>query len=88
MAADSIVQGSTDTPLIDLAIGRYFDDALRRTARDGGQTIAYLMPGVIGAVTQCSGEWRRVAVGGRVGWVATSSLFGGDCAGLSATIRP
>lgn len=62
--------------------------ALRRTAREGGQTIAYLMPGVIGAVTQCSGEWRRVAVGGRVGWVANSSLFGGDCAGLSATIRP
>ena len=30
MAADSIVQGSTDTPLIDLAIGRYFDDVCRQ----------------------------------------------------------
>ena len=30
MAADSIVQGSTDTPLVDLAIGRYFDDVCRQ----------------------------------------------------------
>jgi SH3-like domain-containing protein len=61
---------------------------LRRSARAGGQAIAYLMPGVIGAVTQCDGEWRRVAVGGRIGWVENSSLWGGDCAGLANTIRP
>ena len=61
---------------------------LRRAARVGGQPIAYLMPGVIGSVTQCDGEWRRVAVGGRIGWVENSSLWGGDCAGLANTIRP
>ncbi len=61
---------------------------LRRSARAGGQAIAYLMPGVIGSITQCDGDWRRVAVGGRIGWVENSSLWGGDCAGLATTIRP
>lgn len=56
--------------------------ALRRQARDGAQTIAYLQPGVIGALTGCEGEWRRFAVGGRVGWVEADSLWGADCAGL------
>lgn len=62
--------------------------ALRRTARSGGQIVARLMPGVIGAVTRCDGEWRRVAVGGRVGWVQNSALWGGECAGLDSPIRP
>lgn len=61
---------------------------LRRTARSGGQVVAYLMPGVIGAVTACDGEWRRVAVGGRIGWVENSSLWGGECSGLDSAIRP
>ena len=56
--------------------------ALRRSARGGGDVIAYLGPGVIGAVTACEGDWRRVAVGGRVGWVENGALWGGDCAGL------
>lgn len=56
--------------------------ALRRNARDGAQTVAYLQPGVIGALTGCEGEWRRFAVGGRVGWVEASALWGADCAGL------
>lgn len=56
--------------------------ALRRTARDGGQVVAYLQPGVIGALTGCDGQWRRVAVGGRVGWANDAGLWGGDCAGL------
>lgn len=56
--------------------------ALRRTAREGGAPVAYLSPGVIGAITACEGTWRRVAVGGRVGWVENSALWGGDCAGL------
>jgi SH3-like domain-containing protein len=64
------------------------ETALRRSARSGGQIVAYLMPGVIGAVTQCDGDWRRVAVGGRIGWVQNSSLWGGECAGLDAAIRP
>ena len=61
---------------------------LRRTARSGGQVVAHLMPGVIGAVTACDGDWRRVAVGGRIGWAQNSSLWGGECAGLDSPIRP
>ena len=61
---------------------------LRKTARTGGQVVAYLMPGVIGAVTACDGDWRRVAVGGRIGWVQNSSLWGGECTGLDAAVRP
>lgn len=56
--------------------------ALRRQAREGSQTLAYLQPGVIGAITGCSGDWRRVAVGGRIGWVEDGALWGDDCAGL------
>jgi SH3-like domain-containing protein len=61
---------------------------LRRHARSGGAAVAYLMPGVIGAVTACDGDWRRVAVGGRIGWVQNSSLWGGACTGLDNAIRP
>lgn len=61
---------------------------LRRSARAGGQVLAYLMPGVIGAVTACDGDWRRVAVGGRIGWVQNSALWGGECTGLDSAIRP
>ena len=56
--------------------------ALRRHARDGAQVVAYLEPGVIGALTGCEGSWRRFAVGGRVGWVEADALWGGDCTGL------
>jgi SH3-like domain-containing protein len=59
---------------------------LRRSARSGAQPVAYLMPGVIGAVTGCEGDWRRVAVGGRVGWVESSALWGASCP--AAAIRP
>jgi SH3-like domain-containing protein len=56
--------------------------SLRRQARDGSSAVAYLQPGVIGALTGCEGEWRRFAVGGRVGWVEADALWGADCAGL------
>jgi len=56
--------------------------ALRRAARENGQITAYLAAGVIGSVTGCEGEWRRVAGGGRIGWVENDALWGGDCAGL------
>jgi SH3-like domain-containing protein len=57
--------------------------ALRRTAHSNSQPAAYLAPGVIGVLTGCDGVWRRVAVGGRVGWVEANALWGGDdCAGL------
>jgi SH3-like domain-containing protein len=56
---------------------------LRRTASEGASPVAYLAPGVIGALTGCDGDYRRVAVGGRVGWVAADALWGGDCRGVS-----
>jgi len=56
---------------------------LRRDPRSGAGAAAYMAPGVIGAITACDGDWRRVAVGGRVGWVEASSVWGAeDCAGL------
>jgi SH3-like domain-containing protein len=56
--------------------------SLRRNPNSASATVAYLAPGVVGAVTGCNGEFRRVAVGGRVGWVENASLWGGDCTGL------
>jgi SH3-like domain-containing protein len=57
--------------------------ALRRDPRDRSQPVAFLAVGVIGAITGCQGEWRRVAVGARVGWVENAALWGGDdCSGL------
>lgn len=62
----------------------YVNDAtaLRRNPNQGSQTVAYLAPGVVGSVTGCNGEWRRVAIGGRIGWVENTALWGGDCTGL------
>ncbi len=56
--------------------------ALRRSAREGAQVVAYLAPGVVGSFTACEGEWRRIAIGGRVGWVEAGALWGADCAGI------
>jgi SH3-like domain-containing protein len=61
---------------------------LRRSARAGGQAVAHLMPGVVASITRCDGDWRLVAVGGRIGWVKNASLWGGDCAGLATSVRP
>ncbi len=55
---------------------------LRRSARTDSRTVAYLGEGVVGALTGCEGEWRRVAVGGRVGWVENDALWGAECEGL------
>jgi SH3-like domain-containing protein len=56
--------------------------ALRRQPRDGSQAVALLDQGVVGALTGCNGDWRRVAVAGRVGWVRAEALWGAECAGL------
>ncbi|MGE3790802.1 MAG: SH3 domain-containing protein [Hyphomonadaceae bacterium] len=61
---------------------------LRKAPREGGQPIARLAPGVIASITACEGEWRRVAVGGRIGWVENNAIWGGGCAGLAPAIRP
>jgi SH3-like domain-containing protein len=55
---------------------------LRRDARANARTLAHLQPGVVAAITGCDGEWRRIAVGGRIGWADNAALWGGDCAGL------
>lgn len=55
---------------------------LRRSASDRAQPLAYLAAGIIGAFTACDGQWRRVAVAGRVGWVRSDVVWGGDCEGL------
>lgn len=55
---------------------------LRRAARADARTVAFLGAGVVGALTGCEGEWRRVAVGGRVGWVEAAALWGAACEGL------
>ncbi len=54
------------------------DAALRSEPRDGARVLAYLAPGVIGSLTGCDGGWRRVVVGGRVGWVEQSVIWGAD----------
>lgn len=56
--------------------------ALRRAARVNAAPLAYLEPGVVAAFTGCDGEWRRIAVRGRVGWVEESALWGATCEGL------
>ena len=54
------------------------DVQLRNAPRGNARIIAYLAPGVIGALTGCEGEWRRIAVGGRVGWVDADALWGAE----------
>ncbi|MDX2274417.1 MAG: SH3 domain-containing protein [Hyphomonadaceae bacterium] len=59
------------------------DAALRRDPNDHSRIVAYLEKGVVGALTACDGEWRRVAVAGRVGWVKQDQVWGAsDCSGL------
>jgi SH3-like domain-containing protein len=61
----------------------YVREAAPLRRRPSAQPIAFLSPGVIGALTACEGEWARVAVGGRVGWVERSALWGAEeCAGV------
>ncbi len=59
------------------------DALMRHRPRAAAKVAARLAPGVVGALTACDGEWRRLAVGGRVGWVEADRLWGAeDCAGL------
>jgi SH3-like domain-containing protein len=56
---------------------------LRRAAREDAAPIAVLGAGVVAPLTGCEGDWRRLAVGGRVGWVKQDALWGApDCAGV------
>lgn len=59
------------------------DQPLRSGPRANSRVLARLAPGVVAGFTGCQGEWRRVTVGGRVGWVPAETVWGGgDCAGL------
>lgn len=56
--------------------------ALRRNADENAQILAYLSPGVVAGFTGCDGEWRRITIAGRLGWVEADALWGADCAGI------
>jgi SH3-like domain-containing protein len=59
------------------------DVRLQADPRDSARTVATLAPGVVARLTGCRGDWRRLTVSGRVGWVRAETLWGGDdCAGL------
>jgi len=45
------------------------DVPLRTDPRTHARTLAILAPGVVARFTGCRGDWRRIAVAGRVGWV-------------------
>lgn len=55
--------------------------ALREGPRAQAPVVAWLAPGVVGALKQCEGDWRKVSVPGRAeGWVLASGLWAGeDC---------
>jgi SH3-like domain-containing protein len=57
--------------------------ALRRNPASSAAPLAMLAPGVVGTLTGCRDDWRRVSIGGRVGWVEKDRLWAAqDCAGL------
>jgi SH3-like domain-containing protein len=57
--------------------------AMRRNSGENGRVLAYVRPGVVGALTGCEGQWRRMAVGGRVGWVRADAVWGAEtCEGV------
>ncbi len=58
------------------------DVPMKRRANHNSRTIARLAPGVVVGFTGCDGDWRRVTVGGRVGWVPSAAVWGADCAGI------
>jgi SH3-like domain-containing protein len=55
---------------------------LRRRPHENAAPLAYVGAGVVGGFTGCDGEWRRMTIAGRVGWVKADAVWGGDCAGL------
>jgi SH3-like domain-containing protein len=54
--------------------------ALRDAPRAEGHVVAWLKKGVVGALTECVGGWRKLTVDGETGWVAAEGLWAGeDC---------
>ncbi len=59
------------------------DAPLRSAPRASAKPAAFLAHGVTGALTACRGDWRRITVGARVGWVKAQALWAADdCTGL------
>ncbi|MET0183469.1 MAG: SH3 domain-containing protein [Caulobacterales bacterium] len=59
------------------------DIPLRQRPSENARPVAVLAPGVIGGFTGCDGEWRRITIGGRVGWAPKEALWGAEsCADL------
>ena len=54
---------------------------LRTAPRPEARTVAYVQTGVVAALNECLGGWRKVAVGDRAtGWVPAEALWGAeDC---------
>ncbi|MFC4626426.1 SH3 domain-containing protein [Daeguia caeni] len=49
---------------------------MRREANDDSRLVAEIEPGVIGNVQKCNGQWCRLEVQGRRGWIKQSELWG------------
>jgi SH3-like domain-containing protein len=48
-----------------------------REKRAAASRVAFLAePGVVGKLQECDGDWCRLAVGKRAGWIRQSDLFG------------
>lgn len=63
--------------------------AIRKRAALEGRPRAWLEPGVVAALVDCKGGWRKLSVKGRSGWAPASSLWGApscaDNAGVAAS---
>ncbi|WP_404712517.1 SH3 domain-containing protein [Sphingomonas sp. MMS24-J13] len=50
-----------------------------REARDDGSRLLWqAAPGVVGRISQCDGQWCRIAIGARTGYIPQSGLWGTD----------
>lgn len=50
-----------------------------REARDDGSRLLWqAAPGVVGRITKCDGQWCRIAIGERAGYIQQSGLWGTD----------
>ena len=58
--------------------GRLGSAALRRAPRAKARVVAYLERGVVARLEACRGEWRKLAVEDREGWVEVAALWGAE----------
>jgi SH3-like domain-containing protein len=59
------------------------DAQLLHAPHQSSSVAVHVAAGVVGGLTGCEGDWRRISVGSHVGWVDKSALWGADnCAGV------